>query len=139
MRVYVRDAPDGGQIPWVYALWFGIFLIGAWLVERRWIVSPPCGIRQRFGWPCFGCGGTRATLAFFDGRWLDAIQYNPLVTVGLTYWTVTLINFVVVGSLRRRIVLRMAPWTYSQRVIAWAAVFLANWGAVLYLSRRWEH
>lgn len=40
-----------------------------------------CAIRDQTGWPCLGCGLTRAADHFSHGNVLAALQANPLGTV----------------------------------------------------------
>jgi hypothetical protein len=51
-----------------------------------WLLLAPrlhdCPFRTLTGIPCPTCGGTRASLALLDGRLIDALRLNPLVTAG---------------------------------------------------------
>ena len=38
-----------------------------------------CAFRKATGLFCPGCGGTRAVIAFFQGRWLQSFLYHPFV------------------------------------------------------------
>ena len=51
---------------------------------------PLCPMRALTGLPCPTCGATRAAEAMLGGDLLDAVLYNPLVTVAA-------LAFVVVG------------------------------------------
>jgi hypothetical protein len=42
-----------------------------------WTITP-CVFKNLTGWPCPGCGSTRAAMAFFDLRIADAIRLNPM-------------------------------------------------------------
>jgi len=61
---------------------------------------PPCLFRQFLGWPCPTCGATRATLALAQGRWLAALQWNPLIILAyaaILIGAVTMISFAVMN------------------------------------------
>jgi len=87
-----------------------------------------CVFRNVTGVPCPTCGSTRAALAAVGGHPLEAIVFNPLVTVAgaLTIaWLVLRVGF------RRRIEFDLVP---RQRTLVWiviAALFGANWVYVI--------
>ena len=43
---------------------------------------PKCVLHEVTGLHCPGCGSTRAVGALADGRFLDAVRYNPLLIIG---------------------------------------------------------
>jgi hypothetical protein len=45
-----------------------------------------CIYRNLFGFPCLGCGMTRAFCALLHGRPLDAWRFNPLVAVAFPFF-----------------------------------------------------
>ena len=47
---------------------------------------PVCPMRSLLGLPCPTCGATRAGHALADGQVLEAILYNPLVTVAALFF-----------------------------------------------------
>lgn len=47
-----------------------------------------CSIREATGWPCLGCGLTRAADHFSHGNVLAALQANPLGTVAAAIFAV---------------------------------------------------
>ncbi len=57
------------------AIW-GARILGRWLV-----LMPACLFHQLTGLPCPTCGATRATLAFAQGDWLAALQWNPVIVL----------------------------------------------------------
>ena len=84
--------------------------------------------RNATGLPCPTCGSTRAALAVADGRLLDAVVLNPLMTVAIlvgVVWLTIRVGFV------RRIELDL---TRPVRGLAWGAMALllaANWAWVI--------
>lgn len=63
-------------------------LIAAAMVLRHYPPSehafyPKCVLYESTGLHCPGCGGTRAVAALVRGRIANAIQFNPLLIVGL--------------------------------------------------------
>jgi hypothetical protein len=47
------------------------------------IALPSCMLRKLTGIPCPFCGGTRALTACVHWEWGKAIQFNPLIVVGV--------------------------------------------------------
>ncbi len=70
------------QLAWI---WGGLALATAAL-SPLWIhLAPmlrPCLFREVTGIPCPSCGATRGILALMDGRVVDGLTYNPLITAG---------------------------------------------------------
>jgi hypothetical protein len=66
-------------------VWGGLALAVVAL-EPLWVVIAPllrpCLLRSLTGIPCPTCGATRGALALLDGRLLEALALNPLVTAG---------------------------------------------------------
>ena len=87
-----------------------------------------CVFRNVTGLPCPTCGSTRAALSAVQGRPLDAIAFNPFVTVAGALsigWLAMRVGF------RRRIEINLAP---RQRTLVWvviAALLGANWVYVI--------
>lgn len=65
--------------PGVLAFAFGALLVVARFYDRLPVRPPPCGLRTLTGFPCIGCGGTRAMMALSHGHWLEALRFNPLI------------------------------------------------------------
>lgn len=53
--------------------------LGAWLVQKGWIVFGLCGLKLTLGIPCLTCGSTRATIHLLHGNVLSALQMQPLI------------------------------------------------------------
>lgn len=83
MRLRLEPSTRFPQVPaWtvaIVAVWvFCVALITVLsAVAQRDVVT--CHVRALTGVPCPTCGSTRAVLALFDGRWLDAFLFNPFV------------------------------------------------------------
>ncbi len=65
---------------------------------------PPCPFLALTGWPCLGCGGTRALLALGRGAPMEAAGENALVTAIV----VAVIARPLVGAARAAL-LRLRP------------------------------
>lgn len=72
-------------------------LVMARYYDRLPAQAPPCGFKTILGIPCVGCGGTRAMMALVAGRPLEAVRFNPAVTMGVfasALWAVAgVLNF----------------------------------------------
>lgn len=64
---------------------YGLSLLG-WIPLKQ--LARPCLLHSAFGWYCPGCGGTRAVVAFFQGRFLTSFYDYPMVpyVLGLFFW-----------------------------------------------------
>ncbi len=63
-----------------------------------------CPIKLFFGFPCPGCGMTRATFALMHGHVLEALRLHPLVWLitPLVSWTLLRVTLVSAGVLSPR-------------------------------------
>jgi hypothetical protein len=70
------------QVAALWAVCAGLVL----LLRPIWIaaagVLPPCAWHAWTGWPCPGCGATRAILSLLRGDPVGAIAWNPLAACG---------------------------------------------------------
>ena len=105
----------------VYAL--TLILFAAALVSTVWLPIKPCLLNVTTGVPCFLCGGTRASVSLFQGDWLGALRWNPLVVLGLaTGGVLAVLRFGFGQTLRLELSSRtrwalgiglvLANWTY---------------------------
>ena len=129
-------APRTGerQLAWIWALSSVTILAMAPLWPRLVQLAPRCTFHRLTGLPCPTCGTTRAALALFHGHLLEALGYNPLMTIlggmfmagGLTapVWLLAGLQIPVIPTTARR----------PLRIVALLAI-LANW-AFLLLSGR---
>lgn len=110
------------------------------LASARWLPWDQlpgvlCPLRRATGVPCPACGGTRAFVHATHGRFLEALQMNPLaallvvIAVLLPLWWLLRVSVV-----RRPVVVeagrRLAWWL---RALVWAALALN--GAYLLVTR----
>lgn len=87
--------------------WLSIILIifllvvygGTYLVAEHFGLDflKECGMRKIFGIPCPGCGGTRAVICLFTGRFLSAVYYNAFAV----YSVILYIIFFLTQTLQR--------------------------------------
>jgi hypothetical protein len=67
-------------------LWLAVSL-GSLAVAALWMGMglpwPHCTFHDLTGLPCLTCGATRAAVQFLHGNFLRALEWNPLVFVGL--------------------------------------------------------
>lgn len=76
-------------------------VIARFIPVARWVPFWGCSLRRATGWPCPGCGLTRAADRFAHGDFHGALDANPLGTVAaavlavLAVWTVLHLAFKV--------------------------------------------
>ena len=74
----------------------------ALLAPREGMGFSVCGMERLFGLPCPACGLTRSVSCFFQGHWIDAVQYNPFGPLV----SLVMIFFCLLLFLPRRLALR---------------------------------
>ncbi|WP_176762411.1 DUF2752 domain-containing protein [Eubacterium oxidoreducens] len=62
----------------ILAIACALFLISNRLFGQ-WFHLSPCLFHTLTGYYCPGCGGTRAVIAFFHGRFIQSFFYHPVV------------------------------------------------------------
>lgn len=90
MRIHV-DQREPGTTPLGLVFMLPLFALplGAWAVQKGWIVFGTCGLKMLLGIPCFTCGATRATIHLLHGHLGAALAMQPLVILGyfgLSIW-----------------------------------------------------
>lgn len=90
---------------------------------------PSCPLKAATGWPCPGCGTTRAALALADLDLLAALAVSPLATAG---WALLVGGGLVAGGLALAGLEPPAPpgWTPRRLLafrIAAVAAIAGNW------------
>lgn len=88
----------------IFAWIIVLFLLMAVLCFRVLSIDPlhmlpSCIFKERTGYPCPGCGGTRAIMAFLDGNIIQSVQYHPVVPYVIFIYTI----FLLTGTLHLRI------------------------------------
>ncbi|MEM7697864.1 MAG: DUF2752 domain-containing protein [Verrucomicrobiota bacterium] len=86
--------------PAVTAVVIGILVIVGRFYERLPIKAPQCSFLSLTGYPCVGCGATRSIIAVSKGDWLKALQFNPLIFLGLISVGIWLV-FALVRTFRK--------------------------------------
>lgn len=116
---------------WAAALtliWAGLVLAVALIARERGIAVNLCPLRSAAGIPCPTCGGTRAALALFAGRPVEAFLLNPLLAAAGAAGAAWLLARLVFGrSIRVELsrVERRAAWA------AGAVLLAANWAYLI--------
>lgn len=89
---------------------------------------PPCPVHTFLGIPCPSCGTTRAIIALVEGRWLDALLYNPLIIGGgglfLGYIAIGLVIYARTGCFPEPHFSRRGLWFLR---VALVGSVLVNW------------
>jgi len=111
-------APMAAVVSW--AVLVGIFV----LVMPAGSEVTLCMFRNATGVPCPACGSTRAVLAAADGRPLDAVAHNPLMTIAAVLaaaWLVMRVGFA------RQVEIDLPRWAGRGVWAALAVLVAANW------------
>ena len=92
------------------------------VVAAMYVFQIGCPIRRITGYPCFGCGMTRAVISLLKLDFSAAFQYHAMV------WSVPLLYllFLVDGKLFRR------QWMNILLYVLLGAGFLLNWAWKLF-------
>jgi hypothetical protein len=120
----LRRWPEVGFAPVVVGIVWAALVVVFLLVKPAGTEATLCLFRNATGLPCPTCGSTRAALAVADGRLLEAVVLNPLMTIAIfvgVVWLTVRVGFA------RRIQLDL---TRPARGLAWGAMALllaANW------------
>lgn len=118
------------------AIWLGVGAAGAVLVAlgaRVGLRFPRCTFHLATGYPCPGCGSTRAMLQLSHGHVLDALTFNPLTTVAAfagAAWALYAATVLLFRQPRLRLG-EMSPRAARGVRIGVFAAILANWGWVI--------
>ena len=64
----------------VWALLAAALLFGKEFVAGHYL---PCFWYEHFGWECSTCGASRAVVSLLSGDFSAAVEFNPVVTLGL--------------------------------------------------------
>jgi len=113
---------------WAVAALGAIALVPLWQPFSS--ALPLCPLRTLTGLPCPTCGATRAAEAMLGGHFLDAVLYNPLVTLAaLAFLVVGLAAPVWTRVVDRLPDLPSAPPVFAR--LAMAAGLVGNWAYVI--------
>jgi len=114
------------QVAALWAVCAGLALLfrPLWLAGAG--LAPPCPWHELTGWPCPGCGTTRALVRLLHADLSGALALNPLaacaVAAFLAGGVVAPVWLACGGP-----ALRFASRPRLAWIVAFAAVFLANW------------
>lgn len=114
----IGTAPMAAVVVWTVLV--GVFV----LVKPAGSDATLCVFRNATGVPCPACGSTRAALAVADGRPLDAMAHNPLMTIAgvlAAAWLVMRVGFA------RQVEIDLPRWAGLPVWAALAALLAANW------------
>lgn len=67
-------------------IWIPFVITGIWFSQygyERYHGLLECSFMKMSGFPCPGCGGTRALLYLFSGDIVKSFQYHPVVLYGV--------------------------------------------------------
>lgn len=108
-----------GKIIWIPAIIFGL-LFTYWLFPSFVKNSYPCAFEAATGYPCPGCGGTRAVVALFEGKILGSFFYNPAVLTAV----VSYIQFMIMFFLRKNVFKNIEERKIKVEVYAYVFIFV---------------
>lgn len=122
-------------------IWLSVSLasfgVGAFWFRSDW-PWPRCAFHDLTGWPCITCGATRAAIQFFHGNFLRALEWNPLVFLGLCglfIFDIYALSVLMTGRPRVRITSVTTKEKIWVRAFGIAALLL-NWA---YLLGHWHN
>lgn len=104
----------------------------AWLIFR--LPLPSCTFKAISGYPCAGCGATRATHALANGEPLSALLLNPMTILGYACIAAFFFYSAYAVLTRGKTRLRFPPKSQRQKImirLGLVALFAANWAWVL--------
>jgi hypothetical protein len=121
-------------------IWLAVSL-GSLALATAWFALglpwPRCAFHDITGLPCVTCGMTRSAIQFFQGNFLAAWKWNPLVLAFLCGVTaIDLYAFVALVTRAPR--LRVAHFNQSEKIFIRAlvvALLALNW---VYLLLHWR-
>ena len=125
MKIRPGDAPLVRQLALATLV---VLPVGLWWLRQFPSALSPCLMRTVWGVPCPTCGGTRAVLAMSQGRLLDAIATNPLITIStlaLLAWAVGGLAATLVPRWRRTV--EASPGEGRRFALVMFAAILASW------------
>lgn len=127
-------SPSCSRPSYSKAVWCTLlFAVCAIWVGGDWPISPFCPVRSITGFPCPGCGGTRAAKLLCTGDLLGAILLNPLAVVFCAVCPILLIAYWIDCMRGTSLVNNIIGKPWSKRSTAIAVVLLiVNWIWVLF-------
>jgi Protein of unknown function (DUF2752) len=139
MRLRVRRLAPGEidhELIWLSVSLVSLGLAAAWLtVGLPW---PRCAFHATTGLPCITCGMTRCGVQFFQGHFLAALKWNPLVFAllcGVTVYDLYAFTTLSMRAPRLRICFHRPVMKAFARLSVISALLL-NW---IYLLMHWRN
>jgi hypothetical protein len=129
MRLRIRRLAPGEfdhELLWLSVSLSTLLLAAGWLATG--LPWPRCIFHEITGLPCVTCGMTRSAIAFFQGHFLAALKWNPLVFVflfGAMVFDLYAFAVLVTRSPRLRVVFGQAERKYGRGAVICALAL--NW------------
>jgi hypothetical protein len=103
----IRQRTTGGRYPWLVSVLIGITTFSAIILYNFNPASsglyPPSPFRLLTGLFCPGCGSLRALHHLLHGRFLQALDLNPLMVLLLPYLVYAFVSYISPVIFRRHI------------------------------------
>lgn len=104
----MKLVPEQSPLARLLALPLALFLAGGLIAIKLFpnlvFGLSHCPMRDITGVPCPTCGGTHSAASLAAGNWLEALQANPVIAVGMVVfmaWAFYCLVATIVPSLRR--------------------------------------
>lgn len=110
----------------------GIYVLVALVMRFYWpagihLPKSGCIFQVILGMYCPGCGGTRAVLAFLQGRILQSVWYHPLILYGVVFYLLFMVSQTAVRVFPRCKGMRFRAWyLYGALVLTGMNFILKN-------------
>lgn len=128
MRIQIRKSPERFPYGWVvFVLYFGLLILSAALF---WGTGGAgfCLFHRFTGFPCPGCGLSRAWISLAQGRILEALLINPLMLILSLLLT---LHLLLPFLFRIRICYRTSALEQKLMGLFGLALLLLNWLYIL--------
>jgi hypothetical protein len=123
------------ELVWLSVSFVSLGLAAAWLtIGLPW---PRCAFHEITGLPCVTCGMTRCGIQFFQGHFLAALKWNPLVFAflcGVTAYDVYAFTTLATRAPRLRVAVGHAQRRCARGLVIGA--LMLNW---IYLLIHWRN
>ncbi|MFZ5470219.1 MAG: DUF2752 domain-containing protein [Myxococcota bacterium] len=111
-------------------------LIARFVPVAKWIPFWGCPLRKTTGWPCPGCGLTRAADRLSHGNLLGALEANPLGTLaGLSFALAALLALLHLAFKLPVPEVSFSPKEWRVLRVALVIALLLNWAFVVVRTR----
>lgn len=113
LRNVLKPAPDGRQFSFIkggLSLAALALLLLSLLWPAHWALGSGCWFHRMTGWPCPGCGLTRAFRALAHGDFPGAWQLNPFAFLFYGFFLLLALEPLLNRDTDRNCVLRWSGW-----------------------------